>query len=77
MRLTKLLGSPIEDPSGQPLGHVVDIRFSGEELRTVESTFFLYGTKSVLERLGVPRMERKLPQDNIREITRGKVKMKD
>jgi sporulation protein YlmC with PRC-barrel domain len=73
MRLSTLLGLPIDDSSGKRLGHVVDVRFSGGDVHVVESTFVLYGAKSFLERLGVPRMEKKLPMGSVRGISASRI----
>jgi hypothetical protein len=75
MRLCRLLGLPIEDSSGKQLGHVVDLRFGGSDVHAVESTFVLYGMKSFLERLGVPRMEKKLPMASVRGTTVSRIQV--
>ena len=74
MRLSSVLGLPIEDSSGHCVGHVVDVRFNGADLRSAESTFVLYGARSFLDRLGFTLDEKKLPMPNILELGATRIK---
>ena len=75
IRFSELLGMRLEDEAGKPLGHVVDLRFSG--VTALRATFILYGKKSVLERLGVwKRPVEKIPMERVAGIRGRTIKLR-
>jgi sporulation protein YlmC with PRC-barrel domain len=52
MRLSAILGIPVQDESGQPLGHVHDVRgkLTASGLRV---TGLVVGERGIVERLGI------------------------
>lgn len=58
MKLSQLLGLPVHDSAGNPLGHVHEIR---AELRgnNAHLTAIVIGPRGILERIGLGRSKRR------------------
>ena len=72
MRLSTIIGRPIEDSSRKQLGTLSDIRFSGSSLSSLKAEFLLYHPDTYLKRLGIVKTLKKSAAA-IKSITPGKI----